>query len=106
MTNNKEPWKNKNTLDGLYHGDDLNQSEIAEHFSEQGHDVTASTISYWMKKLEINTTHTTHENQRAEESERKCVNYEECGNITPGPRNGICNDCLDKRRGFTNTVTV
>ena len=95
----KEPWKDRNTLDGLYHGDGLNQSEIAEHFSENGNPVDPSTISYWMNKLEVNTTHTKHDGSRNGDG-IECVNYEKCGNITCGPQNTLCTDCLDARRGL------
>lgn len=94
-----EPWKNAETLHGLYHHDDLNQSEIAEYFAERGHDVTSSTISYWMGKLEISTTHTKHDSssgskrERVEESDT-CAYHEVCGNPSPGPRNGLCSRCL------------
>jgi hypothetical protein len=94
----KEPWKDKETLQGLYHHDELNQSEIADYFIERGYDVTASTISYWMGKLEVDTTHTSHGDDEEEKKSRKCVNYDECGNETPGVKNGMCVSCLDEAR--------
>lgn len=89
----KDPWRNRSTLEGLYHGDDLNQSEIAEYFTENGHEVTAPTISYWMGKLEIDTTHTDHSKRETEDGE--CVT---CGENTPGPENYLCDDCIDEAR--------
>jgi len=93
----KEPWKDKETLRGLYHHDELNQSEIADYFEDRGHEVTPSTISYWMDKLEVDTTHTSH-NEEIEQETRECVHFEKCGNETPGPKNGMCVDCLDAAR--------
>lgn len=86
-----EPWKDKETLQRLYHEDGLDQSEIGEELG-----TTAQTISYWMQKLEVDTSHTSH--QRAPEGDRKCAKYDECGNETPGPNNGMCPECLDAAR--------
>jgi len=90
-----EPWKDEDTLRDLYEG--RTQGEVAEHLKEHGHDVTGSTISYWMKKLGVNTTHTKHEDD-TENHSQKCVRYDECGNETPGPNNGMCDECLDEAR--------
>jgi len=96
----EDPWKDPNTLQGLYHGDDMNQTEIAEYLTENGHKVTASSISYWMGKHGIQTTHTKHENRTFDES-RQCV---KCGDETPGPNNGMCDDCLSAvRKADSNT---
>lgn len=93
----REPWKDEDVLQELYHDQDLNQSEIAEYFSDRGNDVTPPTISYWMNKLEINTSHTDHSDDERVEHQ-KCDNFEECGNKTPGPYNRMCDDCLDEAR--------
>ena len=97
-----EPWKDRNTLRGLYHGDDLTQGEIAEHFNGQGHDVAPSTISYWMNKLEIETTHSDYSSDSTNEDqdfhEEPCVH---CGDDVPA-NNLICNDCLDEVRHNDN----
>ncbi len=95
--NSIEPWKDENTLRGLYHGDDLNQTEMAEYFSENGHDVTPSTISYWMGKLEIETTHSNHGEDRNEEVEYHDEPCQTCGEDMPA-NNLICDDCLDDAR--------
>lgn len=92
-----EPWKDKETLYGLYQGDGLLQKEIAEYFTENGHEVTAGTISYWIDKLEIKDVDKIAEPRNGEGIE--CVNYQECGNITCGPKNTLCTNCMDKRRG-------
>ena len=93
----KEPWKDKDTLQGLYHGDDLNQSEIAAYFRDEGHEVSASNISYWMSKFEIETTHSDYEEGReTDETVEKCVR-DECEDEPPGP-NRICDSCLDEVR--------
>lgn len=89
----EEPWKDENTLKGLYHGDDLNQSEIAEELG-----TNPSTISYWMSKFEIKTTHSSYGNDDRGGEGIECMNYEDCGNITPAPNNGICDTCLDEAR--------
>lgn len=91
-----EPWKDASVLENLYEG--RTQGEVAEYFKERGHDVTGSTISYWMKKLEVNTSHTKHDETIDDGESRECVNYEECGNDTPHPANTICNSCLDAAR--------
>lgn len=91
-----EPWKDATVLEDLYEG--RTQGEVAAYLNERGHDVTGSTISYWMNKLEVNTSHTKH-NEKTEESEsRKCMNHDECGNDTLHPANSICNSCLDAAR--------
>lgn len=90
-----EPWKDEQTLRDLYDG--RTQGEVAEYLKEKGHDVTGSTISYWMNKLEVNTSHTSHDEEEGPEKP-KCVRFEECGNKTPGPKNGMCDDCLDAVR--------
>lgn len=89
----KDPWRNRSTLEGLYHGDDLDQSEIAEYFSENGHEVTAGTISRWMRKLEINTTHTNHDGR--DSGTGICVS---CDGETFGPQNQQCDECIDEVR--------
>lgn len=91
----KEPWKDADTLHGLYHDDELNQSEIADYLTDRGHDVTPSTISYWMKKHEISTTHTKHDQDDNQEDGAVC---ETCGGETPGPNNLTCTSCLDEAR--------
>mgnify|MGYP002761956616 FL=1 len=104
MTNQKqttldgldEPWKDAATLRELY--ESRTQGEVAEWFKERGHDVTGSTISYWMKKLEINTSHTKHDAKADDDESRECVNYEACGNETPNTANAICTSCLDAAR--------
>lgn len=90
-----EPWKDAATLRELY--EDRTQGEVAEWFKERGHDVTISTISYWMKKLEVNTSQTTHEASQ-KNTDAKCINYETCGNEAPHPANSICVPCLDAAR--------
>lgn len=90
-----EPWKDEATLRELY--ENRTQGEVAEYLKERGHDVTGSTISYWMNKLEVNTSHTKHDESEEQET-RDCMNYDSCGNETPGPNNGICDDCLDAAR--------
>lgn len=90
-----EPWKDQDTLEELYDG--RTQGEVASYLNEHGHDVTGSTISYWMNKLEVNTSHTKHDEDESPEK-GECVNYDECGNETPAPNNGICNECLDAAR--------
>lgn len=100
----KEPWKDKNTLQGLYHGDDLNQSEIAEHFRDEGHEVSASNISYWMSKFEIETTHSNYDGGREEETFEECV-QNGCSTEPPGP-NRICNSCLDEAREKQRTAQL
>lgn len=94
-----EPWKDADTLRELYDG--RTQSEVAEWFQEKGHDVTASTISYWMNKLEVNTSHTKHK-ETEEVDTRRCDYYEACGNETCGPRNLVCRNCLDVVRQRTS----
>lgn len=94
----KDPWKEKDRLKGLYHGDDLNQTEIAEHFTENGYEVSPATISYWMGKLEIETTHSKYGEKRNEGEPQDCVNYDDCGNKAPGVTNIICDNCLDAAR--------
>jgi len=91
-----EPWKDAATLRELYEG--RTQGEIADYLKKRGHDVTISTISYWMKKLEINTSHTKHDEKIDESESRECVNYETCGNKTPNIANAICTSCLDAAR--------
>lgn len=86
-----EPWKDKDELQRLYHEEGLNQAEIGDELG-----TTGATISYWMQKLEVDTSHTSH--QRVTEDDLKCDNYEDCGNETPGPKNGLCDDCLDAAR--------
>lgn len=87
-----EPWKDESTLRELYEG--RTQGEVADYLKERGHDVTASTISYWMKKLEVNTTHTSHDEDEREEG-GICA---KCDGETPGPNNGMCVPCLDRAR--------
>lgn len=94
----KDPWKNRKKLESLYHGDDLNQTEIAEYFTENGHEVSPANISYWMGKLEIETTHSSYSSNRNEGEKSDCVNYDECGNKAPGVQNVICDSCLSKVR--------
>ena len=89
----EEPWKDAKILHDLYHEEDLNQSEIADKLG-----TTASTISYWMDKLEVDTTHTQHSEEQEENLTSKCEYYEVCGNNAPGPRNGLCEECLDYAR--------
>lgn len=89
----KEPWKDEDTLHELYHEKDLNQSEIAEHFTQNGSSVEPSTISYWFSKFEIETTHSDYGKQEVESG--VCI---KCDGETPGPRNQMCDDCLDKVR--------
>ena len=48
------PWKDADTLRRLYHDDGLTQQEIAERFG-----IDDSTVSYWFRKLGINTGYTT-----------------------------------------------
>lgn len=95
MSATQEPWKDADNLRKLY--EDRTQGEVAEHFKDEGYDVTGSTISYWMNKLEVNTSHTSH-NEEDTPEKPKCVRFDECGNTTPGPNNGICEDCLDYLR--------
>lgn len=92
-----EPWKDSETLEALYHKDNLNQSEMADYFQQQGHEITPSTISYWMGKLEIETSHTSHEID--ETGNGTCGT---CGGDTPAPNNGMCNECLDEARNSDN----
>lgn len=80
-----EPWHNRERLQSLYHDDDLDQSEIAAEL-----DTTASTISYWMNKLGVNTSHTSHSGRRRTED----VVCRQCGGETPGA-NLVCDDCLE-----------
>lgn len=94
LDGSEDPWKNKNTLKGLYHGDELSQAEIAEFFNNRGHEVAPTTISYWMNKLEINTTHTSHNEPEIEEGERECLYHDGCGNMVHGGRNTVCVDCV------------
>lgn len=91
-----EPWKDADTLQKLYEG--RTQGEVAEYLTKCGHDVTGSTISYWMKKLGVNTSHTKHDETIDEGENRECVNYETCGNETPNVANAICTSCLDAAR--------
>lgn len=88
-----EPWKDADTLANLYEG--RTQGEVAEWLRERGHDVTGSTISYWMNKLSINTSHTKHDEGGVDEMSGKCVR---CDGESPGPRNEICDKCLDEVR--------
>ena len=94
----EEAWKDADLLHDLYHDEELDQSEIADKLG-----TTARTISYWMDKLEVDTTHTQHSEEEQEENlTSKCEYYEVCGNETPGPRNGLCDDCLDYARHNSN----
>lgn len=91
----EDPWKSKQLLEGLYHDDDLNQTEIAEHFTKKGHDVTPPTISYWMRKLEIDTSHTTHDSSGRTDKAGECVR---CDGETVNENMWMCSDCLDEVR--------
>lgn len=88
LAGESEPWKDEETLQRLYHEEGLDQSEIGDELG-----TTGSTISYWMQKFGVNTSHTSH--QRATESGLKCDYYEVCGNESPTPNNGCCDECLD-----------
>ncbi|AGM11063.1 HTH domain-containing protein [Haloarcula virus HCTV-8] len=91
----KDPWKDKETLRELYHDKGLDQSEMGDELG-----CSAGTISYWMDKLGVNTTHTKHNStqQEPQAEDWECEYFEVCGNETPGPRNGLCDDCLDMVR--------
>jgi hypothetical protein len=84
----EEPWKDADVLRELYHERGLDQSEIGDELG-----VTAGTISYWMNKLSINTSHTKHGQSEAALSS-PCV---ECETEVPG-RGMMCADCLDEAR--------
>lgn len=88
----EEPWKDEETLREQYHDKDLDQGEIAEKF-----ETTASTISYWMNKFEIETIQTNYEEEESTEKP-ECMNYEECGNKTAHYNLEVCDSCLDAMR--------
>ncbi|UBF19166.1 HTH domain-containing protein [Halorubrum phage HRTV-14] len=102
----EEAWKDADVLHELYHDEGLDQSEMGDELG-----CSAGTISYWMDKLGVDTTHTSH-NTRAEPrpDDWECEYYEVCGNETPGPRNGLCDRCLDLARlnqsGYYDGETV
>ena len=91
----EEAWKDAETLRELYHDKGLDQSEIGDELG-----CSAGTISYWMDKLGVDTTHTKHSNSRREPQPEdwECEYYEACGNKTPGPRNGLCVECISLSR--------
>ncbi len=91
----KEPWKDEEKLRSLYA--EKTQSEIAEHFTENGYEVTPPTISYWMRKFEIQTSHSDYGGEE-EVEHPDCVNVSDCGNVTPGPNNSMCDSCIDNAR--------
>lgn len=90
-----EPWHDRERLQSLYHDEDLDQSEIAERL-----DTTATTISYWMNKLGVNTSHTTHSN-RHRTTEQNC---RQCNGETPGS-NLVCDECLRLLRNRDSVAT-
>lgn len=93
----KQGYKDEETLHRLYHDEEMDLSEIAEKF-----DTTSSTISYWMNKMEIDTTHTSHDNEESVEgrggfsgdAKGKCIYFMACGNKVPGGNNLCCDKCL------------
>jgi len=89
----KQSYKDEETLRRLYHERDLNQTEMGEEL-----DTTAATVSYWMNKLGVDTTHTSHTvtefGEMSNEEHENCIYYEACGNETPGGNNLICDNCL------------
>ncbi|AGM10840.1 HNH endonuclease [Halorubrum tailed phage 8] len=87
----EEAWKDADVLHELYHDEGLDQSEMGDELG-----CSAGTISYWMDKLGVDTTHTKHKTRAEPRPEDwECEYYEVCGNETPGPRNGLCDNCLD-----------
>jgi len=62
-----EPWKDKQTLERLYHEQGLSQYDIADRF-----EVTQPTIGYWMAELDVDTR------QSASELDCGDVWYSEC----------------------------
>lgn len=93
----KKPWKDEEKLRSLYA--EKTQSEIAEHFTKNGYEVTPPTISYWMRKFEIQTSHSDYAEEDVQHPH--CTNFEECENTTPGPNNSMCDSCLDAARNNT-----
>lgn len=90
----EEPWKDADVLRDLYHDKGLDQSEMGDELG-----CSAGTISYWMNKLGVDTTHTSHNTQSEPRPEDwECEYFEVCSNETPGPRNGLCDECLDMVR--------
>lgn len=91
-----EPWKDRDTLNGLYHHDDLNQSEIADELN-----TSPATISYWMDKHKINTTHTSHES--SDEHIHEDSPCSKCGTDVPNNAQ-MCTSCLDEARSKDSGV--
>lgn len=84
MMGNK-PWRGKEKLRDALEGADWDYQQAAEELG-----CTPPTVARWEEK---------HEIKREQKQERQV--YEECqrcGGDTPGPYNGLCNDCLDEVR--------
>ena len=81
-----EPWKDPKLM--------LKLNEKHKYQYEIAHVLgcSESQVSYWMNKA--------LENYQPEPSEEDlmCEYYEVCGNETPGPKNTVCDTCLDHSR--------
>lgn len=99
------PWRDEEVLRELYHDKDLDQSEIAEEL-----DTTPGTISNWMGKHKIETTHSDYGSSVGDVKTERCEYHSVCGNAT-APRNMVCRDCLEvvrqrQKDGYSNAIAL